>query len=148
MSLKLNNPIWDKAKRANVYSKAIYAVGVEAVKDVAANIDKSVPAGRTYRRPKLKFSGRGAARKGVVTGYKLHKASAKGQPPAKDTKRLYKGTKVKRKAAFSVIVYNDVPYAVYLEPPAKLNRPFLEKPILANRKKYVEMIDKASRTLT
>lgn len=152
MTLILRNRIWDKAQRADQYSKSLYAVGVEAVSDIQEYIDTSVPSGKTYRRGSIKR--RATKRNSVpglrmttvrgkearIVGYKFHKASAKGQPPAKDTKKLYKGNKVKRMAAFRVRVYNDVPYATHLEPPAKLHRPFFRVTILKNRNKYRQMI--------
>lgn len=148
MPVRLNNPIWDKAKRANTFSKALYAVGQEAVKDVDENFKTAKRSGVIARVARVKFSGRGANKKRTVTGRKTIRRSAYGETPAIDTGQLSKGTRVKRKTAFSVVVFNAVKHAKFLEPPAQLNRPFLEKPIQKNKKKYIEMIDKAARQLT
>lgn len=148
MAVRLNNPIWNKAKRANAFGKVIYAVGQEAKKDVDLNFRTAKRSGVVAKVQKVKFSGRGKDRKRTVTGSKTVRRSAYGETPQVVTGELKRGTKVKRNSAFSVTVYNDVQHAKHLEPPAKLNRPFLEKPIAANRKKYIEMIDKAVRTLT
>ena len=148
MPVRLNNPIWDKAKRANAFGKAIYAVGQEAKKDVDQNFKTAKRSGVIARVQKVKFSGRGAKKTRTVTGAKTIQRSAYGETPQVVTGQLKGGTKVKRNSAFSVTVFNDVKHAKYLEPPAKLNRPFLEKPIEANRKKYVGMIDEAVKTLT
>lgn len=147
MSIRLNHPLWDKARRADLYSKALWEIGLDAIKDVQENIDNSIPAGRTYRRGAItrKASKRNAV-KGLrmtkggthrIVGSKFHKASKFGQAPAKDTKRLYRSNKIKRLSAFRVRVYNDTPYAEYLDPPAKLNRPFFRPVIQKNRPKYM-----------
>jgi len=149
MTFIKRNPIWDKSKRADIYSKALYAVAEQAIADIHENIDASVPAGRTYRRGRIvrvatkKNAVQGLrsvvmsnGKKGRVVGNKFHKASASGQPPARDTSRLYRGMKMKRLAAYRIRVFNDVEYARYLEPPAKLNRPFFYSVIEKNRSKY------------
>jgi hypothetical protein len=147
MSVRLNNPIWDKGKRLNRYAKAIYAVGVEAVKDVEENYRTARRTGVRARVPVVKFSGRGADRKANRTGrYKIVTRSAYGETPARVTGQLQRGTKLKRVSAFAIRIYNDVPHAKHLEPPAKLNRPFLRKPIAANRSKYVEIVRKSLLT--
>lgn len=154
MQISFNNPIWDKARRADLLSKGLYAAGVQAVEDIGANIDESVPRGRVYRRKAIvRVSSKQNRVKGlrmtqrsgkpaVIVGYKFHRASAKGQPPAKDTGKLRRSTKVKRMAAFRVRVFNDAEYAKYLEPPAKLHRPFLANVIVKNQAKYLAIIDK------
>lgn len=157
MSFIKKNKIWDKAKRADVFSKALYEVGREAINDISENIDNSIPAGRTYRRAAItRKATKSNAGFGLrmtkggkrIVGYKFHKASAKRQPPAKDTKTLYRGTKLKRLAAYKVRVFNATPYATHLEPPANLNRPFFYSVIRKNEKKYTGMIEKAARVLT
>lgn len=155
MSVIFKRKLWDKAARTDLYSKALYAVGNEAVKDIQANIDASIPAGRVYRRSRItRVASKRNAVKGLrltekqgkqarIVGYNFHRASAKGQPPAKDTKRLYRGNRVMRLSAFGIRVYNIMPYARHLEPPAKLNRPFFASAVNKNRDKYRRMIMKA-----
>ena len=143
MSVRLNNPMWDKGKRLNRYAKAIYAVGVEAVKDVGENFKTAKRSGVKVSVPRVKFSGRAPNKKRTVTGRKTITRSAYGETPAIATGELSKGTRVKRVSAFQVNVFNDVNHAKHLEPPAKLNRPFLKKPIEKNTAKYTEMIRKS-----
>lgn len=95
-------------------------------------IDESSPSGRVYRRKAIttrrtKAKERiGLRRRGktrLISGYGFHRASAKGQPPAKDTGKLYRNIKVLRKNATEYRVVFGAPYAGYLE--FNLDRPFV-----------------------
>lgn len=156
MAFKKRNGIWDRARRADLFSKAVHEIGVEAVNDIHENIDQSIPGGITYRRGSIKRKASAAnnvpglrrAKDGRrIVGSKFHKASAKGQPPAKDTKRLYNSTKSRRISAYRVRVYNDAPYAKHLEPPADLDRPFLKSVVKKNLPKYREIAERRKREL-
>jgi hypothetical protein len=87
-------------------------------------IDESTPTGRLYRR---KAFGRGAVRglgvRASGPGRRFHRASAPGQPPAKDTGKLYRDIKAFRTGRGKVRVKFGAPYAGYLE--FNLNRPFI-----------------------
>jgi hypothetical protein len=107
-------------------------------------MQQSTPTGRTYRRGEinkpasivllrmgLQFSKR---RQGaVVAGFRFHRASAAGQPPAPDTTNLVNSMRAKRTGAMSAELQVNAAYAGLLEPPFEgeggleglLNRPFL-----------------------
>ena len=93
-------------------------------------IDESVPRGRWYGRgaitgrrskalERMGLQNRGKTRS--VTGTRIHRASAKGQPPAKDTGRLYREIRVARYGKSTWRVVFGAPYAGYLE--FNLDRP-------------------------
>lgn len=88
-------------------------------------MDESVPRGRLYRR---RAFGKGARRglRGFTAsgpGRMFHRASAPGQPPAKDTGKLYRDIKAYRTGRGRVRVRFGAGYAGYLE--FGLNRPFI-----------------------
>lgn len=96
----------------------------DAIPDAARQvIDESVPAGRVYRRgvitarrsaalTRLGFTPAGRTRS--VVGSRFHRASAPGQPPAKDSGRLYRGISARHGKFRSKVVF-DTPYAAFLE---------------------------------
>ena len=101
----------------------------EIVTQARRIIDESTPAGRLYRRGAI----RGRYRQGLDrirdktsrarTGTKIHRASAAGQAPAKDTGKLYREIKVSRTGRGTYRVRFGANYAGFLE--FKLNRPFI-----------------------
>ncbi len=144
MSVRLNSPIWNKAKRAAAYSKVLADIGKEAVSDVGINFKTAKRTGVTAKIQKVRLSGKNKGARVTKTIVR----SAPGETPAIATGQLSRGTKWRRKSAFSVVIVNDVNHAKFLEPPARLNRPFLKKPIDANKKKYLEMARKGTKVLT
>lgn len=95
-------------------------------------IDESTPQGRIYRRGaitgrrtaegiRMGLKPRGKSR--MVTGSRFHRASAKGQPPAKDTGHLYRDIKVVRSGRGKFRVLFGAKYAGFLE--FNLDRPFV-----------------------
>lgn len=118
------------------------ASGVEG--EAKRLIQQSVPSGRTYRRGEinkpasipllrlgLRFSQRRSGQ--VVAGFRFHRASAAGQPPATDTANLVNSIRARRTGKMSAEVAVNAGYAGFLEPPFEgesgleglLNRPFL-----------------------
>jgi hypothetical protein len=116
--------------------------GIEA--EAKRLMEHSIPTGRTYRRGELnkaasisllrlglQFSKRRQGQ--VIAGYRFHRASAAGQPPAVDTANLVNSMRAKRTGAMSAELAVNAAYAGYLEPPfageteveGLLNRPFL-----------------------
>lgn len=95
-------------------------------------IDESNPSGRVYRRGGITaartarginqgFRPRGKSR--MIVGSRFHRASAKGQPPAKDTGKLYRQIKVARSGRGKFRVTFGAEYAGFVE--FTLNRPFV-----------------------
>lgn len=156
MTLKLNNPIWNTPQRRAVISKAVFEAGTDFAADVRERMKKSIPKGRIYRRGRIeRVASSKNAVKGLrmtkggqrIVGAKIHRASAKGQPPALDTKQLYNSINVRRVSEFRVRVKVDAEHARYLEPPAKLHRPFFRSTLEKNRRKYRGKIARAVRGL-
>jgi hypothetical protein len=91
-------------------------------------IDESTPRGRLYRRGGI----RGRMLKGLrrapgtktraIVGSRIHRAAAKGQPPAIDSGRLKREIKVARSGRGKFRVIFGAPYAGILE--FQLDRPF------------------------
>ena len=93
-------------------------------------IDESTPSGRLYKRriftgrrtkalENLGLKTRGKTR--IEIGRRFHRASAKGQPPAKDTGKFYRNIKARGNT-----VLFSTPYAAHVED----IRPFLDKAII------------------
>jgi hypothetical protein len=93
-------------------------------------VDESAPAGKVYRRGGIRArrtaagikAGLRAYRKTRMTvGNQIHRASAPGQPWAKDSGRAYREIKVMRTGRGKFRVVFGAPYIGYLE--FNLNRP-------------------------
>ena len=99
-------------------------------------IQQSTPTGRTYRRGAInKRASLGLLKAGfelskrrqgqIVAGYRFHRASARGQPPANDTSNLVNSLKARRTGEMSAEVDINAGYAWFLENPEGLDRPFV-----------------------
>lgn len=110
------------------------ALGIES--EAKRLIQQSQPSGRTYRRSaitkpttqRLLSLGLRPSRSRlgkVIAGYKFHRASARGEPPANDTSNLVNSMKARRTGKASAELAINAGYAGLLEPPAKLSRPFV-----------------------
>ncbi len=93
-------------------------------------VDESTPAGKVYRRGAITarrtaagiragLRARGKTR--MTTGSQFHRASAPGQPWAKDSGRAYRDIKVMKTGRGRFRVAFNAPYIGYLE--FNLNRP-------------------------
>lgn len=99
---------------------------------VASIIHKAIPAlrvemQRRFLLPKSgKFYSRGKASGGgrAFRGGGKYRASAKGEAPAVRSGRLFNSWKESYPDKLTGLLVTDVPYAVFLEPPAPLDRPF------------------------
>lgn len=100
--------------------------------------DESIPSGHLYRRgvmtgrrtKALAALGLRSSGSRLITGGRFHRASAPGQPPAKDTDKLYRSGKVKSHGKY----HKEISFANhlgYLDPAVggHLNRPVLEEAI-------------------
>jgi hypothetical protein len=118
------------------------ASGVES--EAKRLMQHSIPTGRTYRRAEINKAASitllrlglqlSKRRQGqVVAGYRFHRASAPGEPPAVDTANLVNSMRAKRTGPMSAELMVNAAYAGFLEPPFEgetgveglLNRPFL-----------------------
>lgn len=108
------------------------AIRVQIEDRVAKLIRKTLPAirlemQRRFRLPKSgRFYSRGKAQGGgrAFRGGGRYQASAKGEAPAIRSGRLFNSLKESYPDKLTGILTVDTPYAAYLEPPAKLDRPF------------------------
>ena len=99
---------------------------------VASVIHKVIPALRVemqgrFLLPKSgKFYSRGKGQGGgrAFRGGGRYRASAKGEAPAVRSGRLFNSWKESYPDKLTGLLVTDVPYAVFLEPPAPLDRPF------------------------
>jgi hypothetical protein len=118
------------------------------------NIASSRPAGRTYSIGSiLKRAGgkrsirnvKGLRRRGdkVVVGSRIHRASAKGQPPAILSGRLVNSIRGRRIGEFTARVGVGVSYAVPLDNPNRLDRPFFISQARNYRPRFVARIRSA-----
>jgi hypothetical protein len=112
------------------------ALSIEA--EAKREIQQSQPHGRVYRRAAvtalasqrlldigLRLSDR---RKGhVIVGYRIHRASAPGEPPTNDTSALVNSMKAKRTGKSSAELAINAGYAGILE--FEINRPFVQPAI-------------------
>jgi len=95
-------------------------------------IRKAIPAIRDEMRRRFllpksgRFYGRGKVQGGgrAFRGGGRYRASAKGEAPAVRSGRLFNSWRDSYPDKLTGILATDVPYAVYLEPPAPLDRPF------------------------
>lgn len=134
--------ILNKLDLTDEISAAMDSLADEFVTEIKNGIDASSPSGKTYRRKAItgrrtkKLLALGLKKSGktrVITGYQYHKASAKGQAPAKDSKSLYKSVRVtsRGKTKKTIAIQG---HAYYLDPMFKgqpngggyLDRPFLQ----------------------
>lgn len=99
---------------------------------VSSVIHKAIPAlkaemQRRFLLPKSgKFYSRGKNQGGgrAFRGGGRYRASAKGEAPAVRSGRLFNSWKESYPDKLTGLLTTDVPYSVYLEPPAPLDRPF------------------------
>lgn len=95
-------------------------------------VDSQTPKGRLYRRGNitgrltkrgLKSGFKQTAKTRMAVGSRFHRASAKGQFPAKDSGDLYKNIRVVKRGKFGRAVIFASPHAGFAEE----QRPFMSK---------------------
>lgn len=151
----LNNSIWDTPKRRALIEAALLKAGQSFERDVKLNIQRSVPAGRTYRKNAITRAVSQKTLKGLrirttaggkqvaVIGYNFHRASRRGQPPAIDTGRLINSIRMQQLSQLKVRIGTAVKYAARLDGPAQMDRPFFASVFNANKQSYLSAIDAA-----
>lgn len=120
-------------------------------RDIKENIQRSKPAGRTYRRTAIvrPESRRNSALKlprragGVIVGYTFHRASRAGQAPAIDSGKLINSIKGKVVSPLRGRVGVGAEYALPLDDPNGLNRPLFTERVNKFRTVFFENIRRA-----
>jgi hypothetical protein len=79
----------------------------------------------------------------LIVGYNFHRASRAGQPPAILTGRLINSIRAYRVAEFKYRVGTSVVYAIYLDDPNGLNRPFFFSVAEQFRARFLEIMREA-----
>lgn len=156
MTLKLNNPIWNTPQRRAVISKGVFEMATELGSDVRKVIAPRAGRGKVYRQGAIT---RVASKKNAVPGLRMTKGGRRvvgakfirrskwGDPPVRDTGELYNSIAVERVSEFRARVRVKAPHGRFLEPPAKLNRPFLRSTFKKNKQKYLQKFRTKYRTL-
>lgn len=98
LALNFRSPLFDQPAVKSRLSRAIKEGALELESDIKRNIQSSSPSGRTYRRGaitkaeskntkalNLKTFVTSSGKTRAIVGYKFHRASRIGQPPATDT---------------------------------------------------------------
>lgn len=134
--LKLNNPLWKTPERRAILDKAVQPSGAELESLIKQKVLNSKPAGKTYRRGKIK-------RGRVVTGSRFHRASAKGQPFANLTGATLNATRSKRIGLMRNTVSNQTKQAKILDDKNKLNRPFFQSTAEEFKPKFKQNLQEA-----
>lgn len=163
-TLKLSNPIWRTETRRAILDRAVQQSGAELESEIKQTILSSVPGGKTYRRGairrriakrdleffrsnraifKRKFTS--LTRETTTVGYKFHRASLKGQPPAVDSGNLINSIRAKRRGVMKVSVTTSKKYAARLDNKNKLNRPFFSSTAEKFKAKFKQNIADAMK---
>ncbi len=139
--LTLRRAIWNTEARRSILNKGLKKSAEGLEEKLKENIDNSTPAGRLYSRGVITARRTKANRllksvvgtkTRVVTGYKYHKASSSGQPPARDTSTLYRSIRVRRIVGkLSILASVKAPGVLYLDSQEYLNRLFFEVIVVA-----------------
>ena len=108
-------------------------------KEIKLTITSSTPRGKLYRIGKItraaskKLIAEGyktyqtpAGKTRAITGAKIHRASAPGQPPAKLSGKVLNATRARRAGRLKYKVINSTRYAAKLDSRKGLNRPFFK----------------------
>jgi len=103
--------------------------------------------GRTYRKGAIKS--RRKADKGATIAYKFHRASAPGEPPARDTGALANSIRAKMVTTTVGMVYTDMEYGAVLEfGGAKMReRPYMGPAGDAERSRHTSEIERVVKGL-
>lgn len=139
------------ANPTNAIAAAVENSTVELEGEMKNNIRVSVPGGRTYRKGAIvrPLSRRNSTlrlrRRGdkVIVGYNFHRASRRGQAPAILSGRLINSIRGRRIAPFRGRVGVGVEYALPLDDPQGLDRPFFTSQVEKFRPVFYENIRRA-----
>lgn len=137
--------------RRTAVANAAAGAAAQLERLIKENIQSSAPRGRTYRRSSIKrratkeTAALGLRRRGknAITGANFHRASAPGQPPAILSGRLINSIRSRQLARFKYRIGTAVVYAIYLDSPRGLNRPFFITVADNFRPTFFELIRRA-----
>jgi hypothetical protein len=146
-TLILNSPILKGTSPAAI-SAAVGRSAVELESDIKLNIQKSVPAGRIYRigsivrRSNRRNAVKGLRKRGdkVIVGSTFYRASKRGQPPAIRTGRLLNSIGSRSISPTSARVSVSVDYAMPLDDPQGLDRPFFQSRALLFQPRFTQNV--------
>lgn len=143
VTVNLTSAIWKPGELRRAVNTELSNFGTEAEAFLKANIDESTPAGRLYRRDRIttrrtkaldqigikRVKGRSQDRTRSLVGFRFHRASAWGQPPARDTSRLYRSIRVRRVGNDALKFSVNAPGVKWLDSKTYLNRLFFKSKI-------------------
>lgn len=150
--LILRSPAAKNRNRAAAIRAALGLSGAEFEADVKENMSASIPRGKTYKIGNITGAAtaanrglklRKAANGKLIIGARYHRASAKGQPPARRSGRLINSIRGRFVGPFKVRVGTGVRYAIPLDDPAGLDRPFFMSRAELYRARYKENMRRA-----
>lgn len=140
--------------RPGAVAASLLRAGLEFERDVKTGIQRSVPAGRTYkttaivRRSTRRNRGLALRRRGagVIVAYNFHRASRRGQPPAILSGRLINSIRTKRVGQSAVRTYVGAFYGLILDDPEGLDRPFFHSRARLFQPRFVEIVREGYRS--
>ncbi len=157
--LTLNNPLWRTAARRLILDRAVQQSGAELESLIKQKVLSGTKSGKLYRRGAikkqianrdLKFfrSDRRIFRRTFTTlfaekttvGYKIHRASKKGESPAVDSGGLVNSIRAVKIGYLSVRVATSKRYAVRLDSKRGLDRPFFAVTAVEFKPKFKQNI--------
>jgi hypothetical protein len=157
---RLRSPIWNDPVRRAALSRVVAESVLELEADIKTvlNIGNQNARGKTVKRGRItaavtkltKALGlptfttkKGKER--AITGYKFHRQSLQGDPPATDSGGLIGSIEGKPIAELKGRVSVGKKYGQYLDNPAKLNRPFFRTTVERFKPKFKQKIREALR---
>lgn len=161
-TLILKNPLWQTQERQKILDKAVQQSGAKLEAKIKQKILDGPKSGKLYRRGAIKkqIAKRDLAfyrsnqrifkrtftslyDEKTTVGYKIHRASRRGESPATDSGRLVNSIRARKLGVMSVLVATSVRYAIYLDSKKYLDRPFFGGTAEEFRAEFIEDIRQA-----
>lgn len=159
-TLTLRAKIFDSGVRKKTLQQVIIKSGEELAGEQKELMTNSQPSGKTYRRGRITqaLSKRNKnlglrtfetkkGNKRAIVGFKFHRASRKGEPPAIDKGILRNSIKFKLVSDLKGQVSVGAKYGDVLDDPTKLNRPFFRKTVKNFQPKFQKNLDEVIQEL-
>lgn len=150
-TLVLTSPILN-GTTPSALTAAVRRSAAELESDIKLNMQRSIPGGRVYRIGSIvRKSNRrnavpGLRKRGpdsVIVGSTFYRASRRGQPPAIKTGRLFNAIRSSSISPTSSRVAAAVAYALPLDDPDGLDRPFFMSRAELYRPRFVQNVSDA-----